>query len=124
MDAKNHRAPLRAERLSGLVSESRGLNDVEIAVNLSEQRRQLRIVVENSPRAAPNDHDPASGKFQHIVIMRPHQISQRKWLSVLAERGLDLSPDVAFAMHHGALARRTAEALLPIAYDFERTTRG
>jgi len=82
------------------VRESRGVNDVEIAVNSSEQRRQLCIVVENSPRAAPNDHYAASGKFQHIVIMRPRQISQRKWLSLLAERGLDLPPDVAFAMRH------------------------
>ena len=36
-----------------LVRESRGLDDGEIAVNLSEQRGQLCIVVENSrqPRA-------------------------------------------------------------------------
>ena len=99
-DAQNHRAPLRAERLYGLVRESRGLNDVEIAMNLSEQRGPVCIVVENSRRATPNDHDHAPGKFQHIAVTRPRQISQRKWLSLLAERGLDLPPDVAFAMRH------------------------
>jgi hypothetical protein len=43
---------------------------------------------------------------------------------VLAERGLDLPPDGSFAMRHGALERQPAEALLPIADNFKRTTRG
>jgi transcriptional regulator with XRE-family HTH domain len=110
--------------LRKLAQGSRGINDVEIAVNSSEQRGQLCIVVENSHRATPNEHDHASGKFQHIAVTRPRQISQRKRLPVLAERGLDLSPDVAFAMRHGALERETAEALLPIADNLKRTTRG
>lgn len=106
--ARTHRtiAALRAERLYGLVRESRGLNDVEIAVNLSEQRGQPCIVVENSRWATPHDHDHASGKFQHIAVMCPRQISQRKRLPVLAERGLDLPPDVAFPMRHGLLNDR------------------
>ena len=105
--ARTHRtiAALRAERLYGLVRESRGLNDVEIAVNLSEQRGQLCIVVENGRRATPNDHDHASGKFQHIAVTRPRQISQRKRLPMLAERGFDLPPDVAFAMRHRTFER-------------------
>jgi len=106
------------------VRESRGLNDVEIAVNLSEQRGQLCIVVENSRRATPNDHDHAAGKFQHIAVTRPRQIRQRKYLPVLAKSGLDLPPDVAVPMRHGALERQAAEALLPIADNFKRTSRG
>ena len=82
---------------------SRGGNDSEIAANSSEQRGQLYIVVENSRRATPNDPDHASGKFQHIAVTRPRQIGQRKRVPALSERGLDLPPDVAFAMRHEAL---------------------
>ncbi len=103
---------------------SRGGNDSEIAANSSEQRGQLYIVVENSRRATPNEPDHASGKFQHIAVTRPRQIGQRKRVPALSERGLDLPPDVAFAMRHEALERQPAGALLPTADNLKHTTRG
>src|SRR5207253_3318285 len=103
---------------------SGGRNDSEIAANSSQRRGQFDIGVESSRRATPNEADHALGKFQDIAVTRPRQVGQRKRVPALAERGLDLPPDVAFAMRHEALERQTAGALLPTADNFKRTTRG